>query len=104
MSHSKFAALTHSSLVLIMFSLLAFAGLARPVFAQSPAAFVYVSNNPSGNQLQLNGYAVASNGQLTPIPDRHFPRTQAPLPSKESTCSARMAFTSTRIPSHRMER
>lgn len=72
MSHSKFAALTHSSLVLIMFSLLAFAGLARPVFAQSPAAFVYVSNNPSGNQLQLNGYAVASNGQLTPIPGSPF--------------------------------
>jgi O-glycosyl hydrolase len=33
----------------------------------SPVAFVYVASNYSGNNNQISGYSVASNGQLTKI-------------------------------------
>ncbi len=38
----------------------------------SPAAYVYVINNPSGNISQLNGYSAASNGALTPLAGSPF--------------------------------
>ncbi|HTZ98006.1 MAG TPA: hypothetical protein VMB18_16510 [Terriglobales bacterium] len=39
----------------------------------APAAFVYVSSNPSGSTYQVNAYSAASNGQLTPVPGSPFP-------------------------------
>ena len=72
MSPSKFAASPRSTFVLILLCAFALAGLARPALAQSPAAFVYVSSNPSGNQRQIDGFAAAANGQLTPIPGSPF--------------------------------
>jgi len=54
--------------------------LIQPAFAQqaanppaAPAAFVYVSSNPSGSTYQINAYSAASNGQLTPVPGSPFP-------------------------------
>lgn len=38
----------------------------------SPVAYVYVSSNPSSGKYQIDGYAVASNGTLTPIPGSPF--------------------------------
>ena len=38
----------------------------------SPVAFVYVGSSPSGNTYQIDGYAVASTGELTPVPDSPF--------------------------------
>lgn len=40
-----------------------------------PVAYIYVSNNPSGNTLHINGYATASNGRLTPISGSPFSTT-----------------------------
>lgn len=39
----------------------------------SPAAFVYVSSTKSGSTNQVNGYAAAADGTLTPIPGSPFP-------------------------------
>lgn len=51
------------------------------VTATSPVAFVYVSNlaNASTNTNQVNGYAAASNGSLTPIPGSPFPDNVSPI-------------------------
>ena len=38
----------------------------------SPVAYVYVSNSPSSGKNQINGYAAAANGALTPIPGSPF--------------------------------
>jgi len=38
----------------------------------SPAAFVYVSNTPNGNTYQINGYAAAPDGALTPVSGSPF--------------------------------
>ena len=38
----------------------------------SPVAYVYVSNSPSSGKNQINGYAAAANGALTPISGSPF--------------------------------
>jgi hypothetical protein len=38
----------------------------------SPVAFVYVSSSPSANQNEINAFAAASNGKLTPISGSPF--------------------------------
>jgi len=40
--------------------------------AASPVAFVYVSSNPGGNSPQINAFAAASNGKLTPVSGSPF--------------------------------
>jgi hypothetical protein len=39
----------------------------------SPVAFVYVSSNPSGSKYEINAFAAASNGKLTPVKGSPFP-------------------------------
>ena len=39
----------------------------------SPVAYVYVSSAPTSSTGQINGYAAASNGALTPIAGSPFP-------------------------------
>ncbi|HZP62673.1 MAG TPA: hypothetical protein VFB28_04590 [Terriglobales bacterium] len=41
--------------------------VAAPVWAQTPAAYVYVSSSPSANNYEINAFSAASNGQLTAI-------------------------------------
>ena len=41
--------------------------------SSSPVAFVYVSNSLSSGTGQINGYAAAANGALTPISGSPFP-------------------------------
>lgn len=38
----------------------------------SPVAFVYVSSNPSGNSREIDAFAAASNGKLTPVSGSPF--------------------------------
>jgi hypothetical protein len=38
----------------------------------SPVAYVYVSSSPSSNRYQINAYAGASDGKLTPVPGSPF--------------------------------
>ena len=38
-----------------------------PVWAQSPAAYVYVSSSASANNYEINAFSAASNGQLTAV-------------------------------------
>jgi hypothetical protein len=41
--------------------------------ASAPVAFVYVSNNPSGSSTnEIQGFAAAANGRLTPVPGSPF--------------------------------
>src|ERR1700687_87814 len=39
----------------------------------SPVAFVYVSSSPSSNHYEINAFAAAANGQLTPVSGSPFP-------------------------------
>ncbi|MGB8733503.1 MAG: hypothetical protein WCC99_19790 [Candidatus Sulfotelmatobacter sp.] len=41
--------------------------------AGAPAAFVYVSSSSSNNDYEINAYATASDGRLTPVPGSPFP-------------------------------
>ena len=38
----------------------------------SPVAYAYVSSNPSSNNYEINAFAAASNGKLTPVPGSPF--------------------------------
>jgi hypothetical protein len=39
----------------------------------SPVGFVYVSSSPSSNHYEINAFAAAANGKLTPVADSPFP-------------------------------
>lgn len=38
----------------------------------APVAFVYVSSNPTGSTFEINAYAAAADGKLTPVPGSPF--------------------------------
>lgn len=80
MSRSTLSSLPMLGLVLSLAAVVipglqpAFAQAPAPVQpASAPAAFVYVSSNPSGTTYQINAYSAAANGQLTPVPGSPFP-------------------------------
>jgi 6-phosphogluconolactonase (cycloisomerase 2 family) len=47
-------------------------GLDEAQALTSPVAFVYVGSSPSTNTYQIDGFAVAPNGELTPVPESPF--------------------------------
>ena len=69
MRHSHFAAVVLVALV----SQFTFAQLAPEAgVPASPVAFVYVSSSPNGNNFELNAFAAASDGLLTPVSGSPF--------------------------------
>lgn len=53
--------------------------------SSSPNAYIYVTNNPSGNTHQINGYRVAADGTLTSIAGSPFDKTTNPLGAMANT-------------------
>jgi len=69
--------LRHTRFVLSLFATLSVATLSTAAFAQigsnsSSVAFVYVSSSPSNNNYEINAFAVAADGKLSPVSGSPF--------------------------------
>jgi hypothetical protein len=63
------------AIVFLASSLAALCAMGASLHAQaanSPVAYVYISSSPSSNGEQINAYAAAPNGTLTPVPGSPF--------------------------------